>query len=320
MLEDSLADCSLDLPSKASAIIPQPTVPCWTYWSSEKGMLYDLYNAPPPGRDPPQAKNNDGVGEVHEESPWAPKLVWEVEDASTEADEKNSARDGDMSAGTIPPPLAGEQQQASNVAFAEINGQAPPVENDGEIVDDDGNAKTMDPNEGIGEDDGHYDPWDNTAHGVRMNQPPEYRSNGLNAFVEETPRGPYPDKKSTKWDVYGNPRDSPRKKTKPIQHVNYDYLEREALVERRCRTSSLINKRNAQFAPTVQETRKRSDHLSLNNPGRAYGMTPAEAPFMNPDPALTSALQGLGNPESLLDVNHGVVRFGLLRKGSNTKY
>jgi len=133
-----------------------------------------------------------------------------------------------------------------------------------------------------------------------------------------TPPGPHPDKKSAQFDVYGRKRRPPKPISRAYINVNKEFCEVEGEVDRRVRTVSVAHKKNATHAPSVMTVRKTGQHVSLGGgvEQRAKGMLPEMG---LDDPAenfmMSSTLQGLGNPNCLVDVSPGVCRFGLLRQG-----
>merc|ERR1719169_173679 len=76
-----------------------------------------------------------------------------------------------------------------------------------------------------------------------------------------SPPGPHPDKKSVKYDVYGEYRPVPPPAPKAFPAPNEQFLEVEAETDRRVRTSSVVLKKNALLAPSVQQVRRAGLHV-----------------------------------------------------------
>jgi len=133
-----------------------------------------------------------------------------------------------------------------------------------------------------------------------------------------TPKGPYPTKKAKRFDVYGDYR----KLTPPATAIklaeNQRFCEIEGPVDRRVRTASVANKKNATKAPSVEQVRKSGCHV-LQGVGltRAKGVVSVpEFAVGTPDWHLSSTQQGIGNPSQLAEVIPAICRFGPLRGGN----
>jgi len=130
-----------------------------------------------------------------------------------------------------------------------------------------------------------------------------------------SPPGPHPDKKSVKYDVYGEHRPLPPPAPKAFLGPNTTFLEVEAETDRRVRTGSVVMKKNARLAPSVQEVRRAGLHVLRGlSEKRGVGAVP-DADVQARDPQMTSTMQGLGDPSCLVEVAPGALRFGTLRAG-----
>ncbi|CAD7948053.1 unnamed protein product [Amoebophrya sp. A120] len=137
-----------------------------------------------------------------------------------------------------------------------------------------------------------------------------------------SPVGPHPDKKGPHWDIYGNKRMAGKAISQAFVSVNDRYLQVEGPTDRRTRTSSVVNKKNALEAPSVQQVLKSGNHLLTGDPKqtlpRAKGaITELKTEDRSTDIKweLSATLQGLGDQNKLVDAVPGHVRFGLLRRG-----
>merc|ERR1719506_3575382 len=130
-----------------------------------------------------------------------------------------------------------------------------------------------------------------------------------------SPPGPHPDKKSVQYDVYGAPRPVPPPAPKAFLAPNARFLEVEAETDRRVRTGSVVMKKNARLAPSVQEVRRAGLHV-LRGLSESRGVGAVhDADVQARDPQMTSTMQGLGDPSCLVEVAPGALRFGTLRAG-----
>lgn len=131
-----------------------------------------------------------------------------------------------------------------------------------------------------------------------------------------SPPGPHPDKKSSKYDVYGTKKEPPKPVPQAYVSYNAEFLEIESAVDRRVRTASIAHKKNATSAPSVSAVRKSGSFQDGAGYERATGVV---GELRLPDPRenwqLTSTMQGLGDPTKLVDVTPGICRFGPLRCG-----
>eukprot|EP00746_Dinoflagellata_sp_MGD_P125940 gnl/MRDRNA2_/MRDRNA2_60853_c0_seq1.p1 gnl/MRDRNA2_/MRDRNA2_60853_c0~~gnl/MRDRNA2_/MRDRNA2_60853_c0_seq1.p1 ORF type:complete len:2005 (+),score=521.56 gnl/MRDRNA2_/MRDRNA2_60853_c0_seq1:84-6098(+) len=131
-----------------------------------------------------------------------------------------------------------------------------------------------------------------------------------------SPVGPHPDKKSSKYDVYGVKKEPPKPVPQAYVSYNAEFLEVESAVDRRVRTASIAHKKNATNAPSVSAVRKGGSFMDGAGYDRATGVV---GELRLPDPRenwqLTSTMQGLGDPTKLVDVTPGICRFGPLRCG-----
>merc|ERR1719281_1455056 len=71
-----------------------------------------------------------------------------------------------------------------------------------------------------------------------------------------SPQGPHPDKKSSKYDVYGVKKEPPKPVPQAYVSYNAEFLDIESAVDRRVRTASIAHKKNATNAPSVSAVRK----------------------------------------------------------------
>jgi hypothetical protein len=135
--------------------------------------------------------------------------------------------------------------------------------------------------------------------------------------MHANPVGPHPDKRGPEWDIYGQEKPGAKKVSQACVIINKDYLEIEGSTDRRVRTVSVVQKKNAAKAPSVSAIRKTGLH--------AIGRTPAlSAKDILGDACgeidehwkVSSTMQGLGNSSMLVDVRPGQCRFGPLRKDS----
>jgi hypothetical protein len=130
-----------------------------------------------------------------------------------------------------------------------------------------------------------------------------------------SPPGPHPDKKSVKYDVYGEHRPLPPPAPKAFLGPNTTFLEVEAETDRRVRTGGVVMKKNARLAPSVQEVRRAGLHV-LRGLSESRGVGAVhDADVQARDPQMTSTMQGLGDPSCLVEVAPGALRFGTLRAG-----
>jgi len=130
-----------------------------------------------------------------------------------------------------------------------------------------------------------------------------------------SPPGPHPDKKSVKYDVYGEYRPVPPPAPKAFLAPNEQFLEVEAETDRRVRTSSVVLKKNALLAPSVQQVRRAGLHV-LKGLSETRGVGAVQDADVQPrDPQMTATMQGLGDSNCLIEVQPGAIRFGALRAG-----
>jgi len=131
-----------------------------------------------------------------------------------------------------------------------------------------------------------------------------------------TPPGPHPDKKSIKYDVYGRHRPVATQKPQAFISTNLDFLQVEAETDRRVRTSSVVLKKNARLAASCSAVRRAGCHtLPGSEHQRGVGAV-VDADVAPHDQQMTGSMQGLGNPDRLVEVSPGALRFGLLRQGA----
>jgi len=138
------------------------------------------------------------------------------------------------------------------------------------------------------------------------------------AEQHEAPIGPHPNKKGPLWDVYGEPRGDKAKIAQAYVEINQKYLEVEGATDRRVRTSSVAHKKNSCKAPSVSTVRKTGQHavgrgseLGAKEILGEMGLAATEEHWK-----LSSTMQGLGDPNQLVEVMPGACRFGPLRLGS----
>jgi hypothetical protein len=130
-----------------------------------------------------------------------------------------------------------------------------------------------------------------------------------------SPPGPHPDKKSAKYDVYGEHRAVPPEAEKAFLGPNVAFLEVEAETDRRVRPASVVLKKNARLAPSVQAVRRAGSHVLRGlSEDRGVGAV-QDADVQARDPQMTSTMQGLGDPSTLVEVQPGRLGFGMLRVG-----
>eukprot|EP00397_Hematodinium_sp_SG-2012_P001162 GEMP01001163.1.p1 GENE.GEMP01001163.1~~GEMP01001163.1.p1 ORF type:complete len:1774 (+),score=520.83 GEMP01001163.1:221-5542(+) len=134
-----------------------------------------------------------------------------------------------------------------------------------------------------------------------------------------TPEGPHPDKTHNRFDTIGNLRPPKKPVPKAVVQNNLNFMRVEGPVNRRVRTVSVVHKKNACYAPSVQDVRKSGLHVMQ---GTVAGLARAKGVIPEPDlptgPAawdLSSTQQGLGDPMNLVEVTPGACRFGPLRIG-----
>jgi len=101
--------------------------------------------------------------------------------------------------------------------------------------------------------------------------------------------------------------------------LNTAYMEVEGATDRRVRTCSIANKKNAAKAPSVSTVRKTGTHalgrgaeLGAQEILGDMGIEGGQEEFWK----LTSTMQGLGNSNKLVEVTPGACRFGPLRLGA----
>ncbi|CAD7930868.1 unnamed protein product [Amoebophrya sp. A25] len=138
-----------------------------------------------------------------------------------------------------------------------------------------------------------------------------------------SPKGPHPDKKGPHWDVYGNKRMVGKPISQAFISVNDAYLQREGPTDKRTRTSSLVNKKNALEAPGVQQVLKSGCHVLTGDPKQTLARAKGAVQALKTEDAskdlkweLSATMQGLGDPNKLVEAVPGHVRFGLLRRGA----
>jgi len=134
---------------------------------------------------------------------------------------------------------------------------------------------------------------------------------------QETPPGPHPDKRSAEWDVYGGRRPEKPPVSQAYMEINAEYLEVEGATDRRVRTSSVSQKKNAVKAPSVSSVRKTGVHqIGRGTEISAQEILGDAIHHVDEHWKLSSTMQGLGSQNALVDVRPGACRFGPLRRGS----
>jgi len=156
--------------------------------------------------------------------------------------------------------------------------------------------------EGVGTSDCMFTP------SSRLPRVPEQPEAANQEGVDCLPAGPHPTKRGAAWDNYGRPRPPRRPPTNPAHlQINHDYLEVEGATDRRVRTCSIAQKKNAVKAPSVSNVRKTGAHGPMMESLAGDGAAAAWG--------LASTMQGLGDPERLVEVVPSSCRFGPLRTG-----
>lgn len=277
------------MPARRKGRDPAGEAPVFAYFASESGLSF-LLETGEIERGPTHQKTRQQVGSLQNgrraqveavRGAWNPRLVGEA----------------------VPYEEERQQQQA--------RGDMDALQEEAE-----GGAEE-------GYDDAHYDGYggDGGAAGVGgvrgseqmpfnpMARPPPYS--------HEQPRGPHPDKRGSEWDIYGEAKSPKKAVSQAYVAINQDYLEIEGATDRRVRTVSVAQKKNAAKAPSVSEIRKTGIHAI----GRTAALSAKDILGDGIDAVeehwkLSSTMQGLGNSNSLVDVRPGACRFGPLRKDS----
>lgn len=143
----------------------------------------------------------------------------------------------------------------------------------------------------------------------------------LPVVAEREPQleGPHPNKRSSNWDIYGEPRPQKPAISQAYVAINTDFLATEGPTDRRVRTCSIAHKKNP-VAPSVTAVRRTGPHAIGRAPGTMGakellgGRTVEDC--QEEHWRLSSTMQGLGDPTKLVEVVPGACRFGPLRKGS----
>jgi len=284
--QENVAPTDVTKPAKKNRPPIQETEFSFAYFKSETGLQFLMETgALDPECKPLQAsivkeKRPRPPAPPPQQTPWNPRLVGEQPDEPEQQDleEEEAMEDGWPGAGV-------GQNTGPGVNFA---GQGAPHEY--RSMPEENNRMPFSP-----------------SH--RMPIVPE---------KQEEPLGPHPNKKGPLWDVYGEPRPPKGKISQAYVAINDKYLQVEGATDRRVRTASIAHKKNAAKAPSVQTVRKTGTHavgrgseLGAKEILGEMGITAVDEHWK-----LSSTMQGLGDPNQLVEVMPGSCRFGPLRQGS----
>ncbi|CEM12924.1 unnamed protein product [Vitrella brassicaformis CCMP3155] len=145
------------------------------------------------------------------------------------------------------------------------------------------------------------------------------------AAPKKNPFPPHPNKKSASFDVYGRPREVGRPRERPFMTLN-PAMYVEGPVDRRVRVAAVASRKNAAQAPSVSTLRMTGAGLCA---AMQRGSVPKDTPHLsmvaynalkghvdsNMDLMRTASMQGLGDPNTLVQVEPPSLRFGPLRQG-----